>query len=37
MTPKVVAAQDIFEARLQAIYAARMRAIWDCLALPIAE
>jgi hypothetical protein len=38
MKPKRIATTgDSIEARLEAIYAARMRAIWDCLALPIAE
>jgi hypothetical protein len=37
MKPQLIATRDSIEARLEAIYAARMRAIWDCLALPIAE
>jgi hypothetical protein len=37
MKAQLIATGDSIEARLEAIYAARMRAIWDCLALPIAE
>jgi hypothetical protein len=35
MNPQLITTRDSIEARLEAIYAARMRAIWDCLALPI--
>ena len=36
MQPKLIAKGNSIEARLEALYAARERAIWDCLALPIA-
>jgi hypothetical protein len=35
MKPKRITTGDSFEAGLEAIYAVRVRAIWDCLALPI--
>jgi hypothetical protein len=31
MKPQPIAMRDSIEARLEAIYAARMRAIWDCV------
>ena len=36
MKSKLFATKDRIVARLEAIYAERERAIWDCLALPIA-
>jgi hypothetical protein len=35
--PKAIAPEVSIEARLEGIYAARERAIWDCLALSIGD